>query len=279
MLTKTGKPRKLHICIACDYSTHIICNMRKHLLAKRPCASHDHPSYLLMKEKYLVKKDTGTQEHTSGVSCPHCNKHFKWKTSIYKHKCKQIHSNLASTVSDLHKAVDTLRSFTNSVNSVNEKSQNCRSIPLCNKPSTGTQTLLEHHQYTTTCCINQDYKVQIPFWRNEWYYQRVLEAHLGGTHKHLASGITDITTDLFHAEIKNFKAWKSAIGQLICYNKWDPKPELRIYLFGSLVSSALIAENIKLHNIRLFVITDTPNGISIKDTATNADEHISVCFV
>ena len=68
--------------------------------------------------------------------------------------------------------------------------------------------------------------------KNEPFFQTLLEQHLGGTHKTLYNGITDVTTNDLHAGIKEWKCWKEAVGQLTCYNKADPKPRLALYLFG-----------------------------------------------
>lgn len=68
--------------------------------------------------------------------------------------------------------------------------------------------------------------------QKECFYQNILESHLNGKHKKLPRGETDITTDAFHAEIKNWDCYKEAFGQLLAYNKDDPRNELRVYLFG-----------------------------------------------
>lgn len=65
----------------------------------------------------------------------------------------------------------------------------------------------------------------------EVYYQRLLENYLQAGHKKVAAGITDITTDDYHGEIKQWRKWKEAVGQLLSYNVCDQKPNLHIYLF------------------------------------------------
>jgi len=73
--------------------------------------------------------------------------------------------------------------------------------------------------------------------KNEAFYQMMLEQHLGGTHKIISCGITDVTAKSCHAEIKEWKCWKEAVGQLTCYNLVDPKPELAMYMFGRYTES------------------------------------------
>jgi len=68
--------------------------------------------------------------------------------------------------------------------------------------------------------------------QKELRYQKILERVLRGTHKHLQSGITDVTTDTFHAEIKNWDSVAAVIKQLFAYNNASPRPELRAYMFG-----------------------------------------------
>lgn len=76
--------------------------------------------------------------------------------------------------------------------------------------------------------------------KNEDFYQAVVENHLGGTHKSLPCGITDVTNESTHAEIKHWNSYKEAIGQLICYNQFDPKDTLQLYLFGPTPKPAVV---------------------------------------
>jgi hypothetical protein len=59
--------------------------------------------------------------------------------------------------------------------------------------------------------------------RNELFYQRYLEKELRGSHKITTFGVTDITTDTHHFEIKHWRAFKSCLGQLQAYNFKDTK--------------------------------------------------------
>jgi DNA-directed RNA polymerase subunit RPC12/RpoP len=107
-------------------------------------------------------------------------------------------------------------------------------------------------------------KLELMYYKNknnENYYQKFLETILGGCHRRLKCGITDITTDKFHAEIKNWKDWKEAIGQLICYNKHDKKSEMRLYLFGSCKDEKLkmIYEDCKSFDINVYNIVNNKN--------------------
>lgn len=104
------------------------------------------------------------------------------------------------------------------------------------------------------------YELEVQYYRNkqsEKFYQLLLEDYLEGTHKSLPCGITDITTDKLHAEIKEWSKWKAAVGQVLCYNHKDPKEKMQIYLFGNKVSKSdkeEIFETIKFYNIEPFDI-------------------------
>lgn len=67
----------------------------------------------------------------------------------------------------------------------------------------------------------------------EELYQFNLEKILNGKHLNIPIiGITDITNDEFHAEIKCWNNWKNVVSQLLCYNMAAPRKELRAYFFG-----------------------------------------------
>lgn len=70
----------------------------------------------------------------------------------------------------------------------------------------------------------------------------IVENYLGGTHKKLKCGITDVTNDTTHAEIKNFERFNDVFGQLFRYNREDPKERLQVYLFGKPPSNNMIQQ-------------------------------------
>ena len=59
--------------------------------------------------------------------------------------------------------------------------------------------------------------------KREIYYQRFLEKMLGSGHNITKYGITDITTNTQHIEIKCWKNYKNCMGQLLAYNHRDTK--------------------------------------------------------
>jgi hypothetical protein len=105
--------------------------------------------------------------------------------------------------------------------------------------------------------------------KRESYYQIILEYLLRGTHKKLEIGITDITTDQFHAEIKQWDYWMKAIGQLCSYNVFDKKQELRVYFFGNYNNKAKVIQVFREMNIKCFECVDQNDQIQVVDLETN----------
>jgi len=93
---------------------------------------------------------------------------------------------------------------------------------------------------------------------NESVYQHALKQILKGDHMKLWCGITDISTEQFHAELKHWSQWKSAFGQIIWYNLAMPREEARVYLIGSKPKAfnedfiSNMMAGFQKHSIRLF---------------------------
>ena len=105
----------------------------------------------------------------------------------------------------------------------------------------------------------------------EKFYQRIVEKHLGGTHKKLKGGVTDVTTETVHAEIKIWHRFKEALGQLIAYNIEDPKERLQVYLFGRTTEEMVehITHVFSASNIECYTFTEKPGIISIVNLSTH----------
>jgi regulator of replication initiation timing len=99
--------------------------------------------------------------------------------------------------------------------------------------------------------------------KKECFYQNILEKHFKATHKKLPIGITDITTDDTHVEIKRWNCWRDAFAQLILYNSHDPKEKLYACFFGEYTQSAknLAIQSLKQQNITCFELMQTDNII------------------
>lgn len=95
--------------------------------------------------------------------------------------------------------------------------------------------------------------------KKEAFYQHMVERYLNGTHLKLPSGITDVSTDQIHAEVKNTIDWKSALGQLYCYNHDSPRTRLHAYLFGKASKNALKTAYEKFSSMNIEMYTFTSN--------------------
>lgn len=66
----------------------------------------------------------------------------------------------------------------------------------------------------------------------ESFFQRVLEERYRGKHLYLTTGITDVSTNKMHIEIKNAHRWVEALRQLLAYDIAAPREDLRLCLFN-----------------------------------------------
>jgi len=128
--------------------------------------------------------------------------------------------------------------------------------------------------YLQNCYIQykkQKNKVKKDAKKNENFYQKVVEEYLNGSHQRLDVGITDITTDSIHAEIKHWRMFKNAIGQLISYNNEMPRERLQIYLFGDydVQKKNKIVDCIRKSNIEVYTFkSSNENQVEIINYTT-----------
>lgn len=245
-------------CKRCLYSTAHLKDIKSHLSRKFPCPSL-HSS--IPPEQLLGDIITTLQlQNVKKYKCRHCEKSYsspqsRWLHVQQKHPTpvgvdtSRVEDNRQDQVADLKAEVAALRKTVQNLMVREPDVQNAESII-----------------------------VSISVVRNEEYYQRVLESVLQGTHKKLPCGITDITTPEFHAEIKNWKSWKEAIGQLLCYNHDDPRPSMRMYMFGKASPPLMrnVSAQAREHSINLYMITDVANGIEVTHCETDICERVIV---
>ena len=114
--------------------------------------------------------------------------------------------------------------------------------------------------------------------KNERFYQAILEKHFGYGHMKTDTGITDITTPVFHAEIKHWSLWKQSVGQLCMYNLSEPRPEKRVYMFDNVtpeIKQTAINGFTSL-NINPYEIIASPDEYRITNLTTNESETFSL---
>lgn len=227
-------------CKRCGYKTDHLSKYKLHLQRATICPATVADIAL---EELLQDYESQTTK-SKEYKCDYCIKTFTTPQAKYQHKqhCK-------------NKSTGDMLSVQNQLKELNTKLEEvkCDNEKLKNETSKLKEQLLQSQ-------IKKD----------KIYYQTILEELLQGTHKTLPVGITDITTDAFHSEIKQWKCWKEGVGQLISYNYSDPK-SLRLYLFGNYAkhNKALALDTIKSVNIRPYECIQIENGIQIKDLDTN----------
>jgi hypothetical protein len=100
--------------------------------------------------------------------------------------------------------------------------------------------------------------------RKESYYQEKLQKILGGTHKKVKLGVTDISTSTTIYEIKNWKNHKESLGQLLSYNYLNNK-ELCVCFFGNRPKEyEAIRKLYDKYNIKILEIIDIESGVKLE---------------
>jgi len=99
--------------------------------------------------------------------------------------------------------------------------------------------------------------------KKEIYYQRFLEKHFQATHKVTKYGVTDITTETHHIEIKCWKNYKGCLGQLMAYNFSEDK-QLIAALFGEYKDKEKVIELLHQKKIEVWDLVKSPNGVEIE---------------
>jgi hypothetical protein len=98
-------------------------------------------------------------------------------------------------------------------------------------------------------------------------YQKYLEIKFGASHGRNAHGISDIETDDSIIEIKHWKNYKSAIGQLECYSDATRHKRKILYLFGQKPKDIKFVIRIcQDKHISMFHLLQLDNGEIIEET-------------
>jgi hypothetical protein len=107
--------------------------------------------------------------------------------------------------------------------------------------------------------------------RNEIFYQKYLEKHLGGCHKKNVYGVADLSDDYTIIEIKHWPDYKTALGQTYAYSHGTNKRRY-VYFFGEASDGLrrMVIDLYKEHDISICEFVDVPTGI---DIVTLLDTH------
>lgn len=183
-------------------------------------------------------------------SCPRCGYSCEKKTDIYNHL--YVRKKVCPALQNDVELTDQVKQYI-----LDNKIYKVETL----KNSVALTKKIDSLQMQLDIALNK---------KSEKVYQKLLEKHLGGTHKTLDCGITDITTDDFHAEIKHWPDWKAGVGQLKVYNASDPRPSLRLYLFGKAVNNKRDVGYILDNDIDVFEVDINDNKeLVIRDCMFN----------
>lgn len=217
--------------------------------------------------------------------CPACQYRTKYKNDMRRHFYEaKTCVNLTGVVlnDDLKKHIIDNRimaGFITQNANANIHSENTTKEPKTkahgemNELKVANQTLQEHVHLLRGEIneIKQHLNISpVPQYK-EIFYQQILEKHLGGNHLQLHTGITDVTTDLIHAEIKIWYDYRKGISQLQLYNAASRRERLQLYFFGNSLRNerAIVCEYVPAFNIELYEFVHEGLILKIVNLITN----------
>ena len=240
MVINNSNTMTRHSCARCGYETELKHNLVRHLTTKKECRAHvaDIPRCHLLKQ--LERKEN------SALTCDWCQAVFGSRSSKSRHKkhCPRKPGGCNADTSDGEDEEKT------KLKSDLEKMQS--------RIQTLESSLAEKHKLEIELAFHKNK-------RSEAFYQKLLEAHHQGSHCKTRCGVTDITTETMHAELKRWDCWKEALGQILSYQHAKNKEELRVYLFGKYTERCkqTAAEVFQSFNVSVYDCVDSDDGVDI----------------
>lgn len=248
----------IYNCQRCGYETNLKGNLKNHLKRQTVCLALNEACNI--DRSQLIEELEHRDYRDECVECPYCKRKFNHRSSMYRHKpiCKSKKQARQITTSPdqpnppyqvlSHVAPEMLERIKNEVlleirQELEDKNENKDNI---NQDQETQESVVQNQaqeqsdqsrQITALQNTIKDLEIAVRIAKEdkrENTYQRLLEKFCfpGATHVKNACGVTDITTDMVHAEIKRFDCWKESIGQLLAYHTVMPRSELHAYLFG-----------------------------------------------
>jgi hypothetical protein len=92
----------------------------------------------------------------------------------------------------------------------------------------------------------------------EIHIQRRLETELNGGHQVCPAGVADVVNKIQLIEIKRWKYWKSALGQLLAYGQHFPGLQKRAHFFGTIPVGQLGTIKETLSRYDILITAETP---------------------
>lgn len=223
-------------CNRCGYSTDNISNLRRHIRRKLLCK----PKVADISIETL-KNDFLPEQKNKTLSCANCGKSYASRQGLYLHlkseSCSQTDTNKSTSLDAIKHYEDVIKDLSDQVTKKDECIAN----------------LQEKLHYQTSK-------------RNEDFYQAMLEKHFNATHKRLSVGITDITTDDAHIEIKRWSCWKEALSQLLLYNRADPKEHIHACFFEKCTEALkkLVVDNFITFGIEVYEFVESEDAAFLR---------------
>lgn len=269
----------MYECDRCDYATPDKSNFKKHLLKKKPCpAIKSTISMESMLEK-LTKRE-------GDYVCDECDKVYTSRQGLYLHKInfhnvpKKKDVSIAPISQPIAPISQPIVPLSQPMAPISQPVDSDIVLTLQRQLKNANQEIeklkaensevaeLRKSLNNSIAKVN-NLEMQIGFLKekkNEDFYQKIVETHLNGKHKRLTIGVTDVTNDTTHAEIKRWEYFKKAIGQLVAYNIEDPKDRLQAYFFGNCEKKNMdnAANCVKKANMEVYTFRfPTPDEIEI----------------
>jgi len=257
-----------YTCDRCDYKTTDKSNFKKHISKKIPCPEiKSNISMEEMLNKFLSERDL--ERSKGSYHCQYCNLTYTSKSGLEYHLKVHHQDDYQEKLKDMQMQMQIIQKEMADLSSAHKEiAMNIKeaNVPLeCYKQE--ISKLKKELQDSRD--VIEMLNIQIGFLKNqknEDFYQKIVEMHLQGTHKRLTIGVTDVTNDTIHAEIKKWDDFKNAIGQLVAYNIEDPKERLQIYFFGKYgkTNKENAANCVKKANMEVYTFRfPTPDEIEI----------------
>jgi hypothetical protein len=242
--------QKYH-CERCGYATNKKDNFRTHCNKIKICDA------LLADVEVNFDEFIKKQETITSYICPFCTRYYSSSSSLSHHK-KICTQQLESRV-----PVSVINNNNTTINITNNNSSSDDNL----------KKRIQELERQVQRILQQN--------RNEAYYQNIIERYLGNTHENLCigdalMGTTDISTPTLHAEIKSWKKWKHAMGQLMAYDACDSRTHCHAYLFGRYDEDHKKAATdiMKKYRISVFDCLDNENGVEIIEYETENTVYI-----
>lgn len=235
-------------CPRCGYETDIKANLVAHLKSKKLCPV----TFSNVTRESILEEYKKPERLNDAVACDWCKKEIS-KCNVSRHRqiCpKRVDSNtsnneLTAMIEDkLQQMTTIMQEQGQEIASIKKKQIDILSVgsevhndalkfeEIIEQQNLEIYVLREELQNKDKVIHKQ--KLELAFLKkkkNEDFYQGIMEQHYNATHKTLECGITDVTTNDAHYEIKRWSCWKEALSQLILYNDDDPKEHMYACFF------------------------------------------------